>query len=84
MIGVRSVGDMVEFSMVDTGCGIPSSVLPQVFVPFVTHGKSGGTGLGMAIAKSVAEAHGGGIRMESKEGKGTVCTVVLPKGSGGQ
>lgn len=70
----------------DTGCGIPPELLPQIFEPFVTLGKPNGTGLGMAIAKSVVEAHGGSISVKSKVGDGTTMQVLLPiiaKRSGG-
>ncbi|MEO5720180.1 MAG: cyclic nucleotide-binding domain-containing protein [Chthoniobacterales bacterium] len=62
----------------DTGCGIPDEVLPKLFEPFVTHGKSHGTGLGMAIAKSVVEAHRGKIAVASVRGRGTTVDIRLP------
>ena len=62
----------------DTGCGIPEDILPRIFEPFVSHGKSDGTGLGMAIVKSVVQAHHGDIRIESEVGKGTTCHIDLP------
>ncbi|NNE92889.1 MAG: cyclic nucleotide-binding domain-containing protein [Verrucomicrobiales bacterium] len=71
-------GDVVEFQIEDTGCGIPPEILAKVFEPFVTHGKSNGTGLGMAIVKSVVEAHQGTIRMESELDRGTTCFIRLP------
>ncbi|NNC89474.1 MAG: cyclic nucleotide-binding domain-containing protein [Akkermansiaceae bacterium] len=80
-IRVRKVDDKVELEIEDTGCGIPAEILPRVFEPFVTHGKAGGTGLGMAIAKAVVEAHGGTIWMESEEGRGTTCHIALPAGA---
>lgn len=70
--------DGVEFRITDDGCGIPPEILAKVFEPFVTHGKSNGTGLGMAIAKSVVEAHHGEIRMESEVDEGTTCFIGLP------
>lgn len=71
-------GNLVNFEIVDTGCGIPAKILDRIFEPFVTHGKTNGTGLGMAIAKSVVEAHRGRIWMESTEGEGTTCHIELP------
>jgi signal transduction histidine kinase len=62
----------------DTGCGIPPEIMPKLFEPFVTHGKSHGTGLGMAIAKSVVEAHGGRISVGSVVGAGTTVEIRLP------
>jgi signal transduction histidine kinase len=62
----------------DTGIGIPPEILQRVFEPFVTHGKSHGTGLGMAIAKSIVTAHEGKISVTSVHGKGTTVEILLP------
>lgn len=70
--------DVVTFEVQDTGCGIPPDILARIFEPFLTHGKKDGTGLGMAIAKSVVEAHNGKIWMESEVGHGTSCHIALP------
>lgn len=61
----------------DTGCGIPSELLPTIFEPFVTYKKQG-TGLGLAICDQVIKAHGGNISVESTVGVGTCFTVSLP------
>jgi signal transduction histidine kinase len=53
-------------------------ILPQLFEPFVTHGKPHGTGLGLAIAKSVVEAHKGKISISSVQGTGTSVEIRLP------
>lgn len=64
----------------DTGCGIPKEIQSQIFEPFFTTKESGrGTGLGLAIVAQVVEDHHGKIRVDSKEGKGTVFTVSLPR-----
>jgi signal transduction histidine kinase len=73
-----SVNGQVVIRISDTGIGIPAELLPMVFEPFVTHGKSHGTGLGMAIAKSVITAHSGRISISSVEGKGTTVDIRLP------
>ena len=57
--------------------GIPAQFLPQIFEPFVTHGKSNGTGLGLAISKAVVEAHRGLLLVKSSE-RGTTFTIDLP------
>jgi signal transduction histidine kinase len=77
-VGLRQQGDRAIFRISDTGCGLPAEVQAKLFEPFVTHGKSKGTGLGMAIAKSVIEAHEGGIALRSKPGIGTTIEVSLP------
>jgi signal transduction histidine kinase len=68
----------VTFRVADTGGGIPAELLPKIFEPFVTYGKSKGTGLGMAIVKSVVEAHGGAIEVRSKVEVGTTVEITLP------
>jgi signal transduction histidine kinase len=70
--------DDVVIRLADTGMGMPPEVLTKVFEPFVTHGKTHGTGLGMAIAKSVVDAHGGEISVASTQGAGTTVEVRLP------
>jgi len=61
----------------DTGVGIPEQVLRQLWKPLITT-KPKGIGLGLAICKRIAEAHGGSIIVDSKEGKGTTFTLTLP------
>jgi signal transduction histidine kinase len=70
----------VEFALRDTGPGIPPGDLPHVFDRFWQAQKSArsGIGLGLAIAKGIVEAHGGGIRVESEVGRGSCFTFTLP------
>jgi signal transduction histidine kinase len=77
-IGTDLVEDQVVIRISDTGIGIPPELLPQLFEPFVTHGKTHGTGLGMAIAKSVVTAHAGKISVSSVQGSGTTVEIRLP------
>jgi signal transduction histidine kinase len=74
---VRRVDSNVRFELSDTGCGISSELLPRIFDPFVTHGKSNGTGLGLAVSKAVVEAHQGTISARSNE-NGTTFQIDLP------
>jgi len=69
---------LLEVRVSDHGCGIPEEIRENFFEPFVTHGKSEGTGLGSAIARSIVEAHGGRIRFESEIGQGTTFFITLP------
>ena len=74
---------MCVVSVADAGPGISAESLPRVFERFYRVDPAraragGGTGIGLAIAKSVVEAHGGHIRAESEEGKGSVFTFDLP------
>lgn len=71
----------VSLTVGDTGVGIPAADMPHVFERFFrVSGRDGtpGTGLGLAIVREVVEAHGGHIRCESAEGKGTTFTITLP------
>jgi two-component system, NtrC family, nitrogen regulation sensor histidine kinase GlnL len=66
----------LELLVEDNGPGIPPSIRPQLFNPLVTQ-RAGGTGLGLHIAQSFVEQHGGSIEVNSKPGQ-TVFKVVLP------
>ena len=68
----------VRVSVVDTGKGIPPSVLPNIFRPFFTT-KGDGTGLGLSLARRIVEDHGGRIEAASELGKGSRFTLTLPK-----
>ncbi len=68
-------GVQVEFA--DDGCGVARENLGRVFDPFFST-KPKGVGMGLAIARKIAQEHGGEITMESQEGKGTVVKVWLP------
>ncbi len=70
--------DQAIIRVADTGCGMAPEILAQIFEPFFTHGKKNGTGLGMAIARSVIEAHGGQISVRSVQGSGTTVEVRVP------
>ncbi len=81
---VRSAsGGKATVRVSDTGSGIPADALPHIFDRFYRVDKArsreaGGAGLGLAIARWIAEAHGGSIRVESVTGVGTTFTVELP------
>ncbi len=69
-------GPCVRFSVADDGVGIAAPRLATLFEPFVSFG--GGTGLGLTIAKRIAESHRGSIRVDSVVGRGTTFIVTLP------
>jgi len=68
-----------EFSISDTGCGIPAENLERIFDPFFTTKQEGaGTGLGLAVSYGVVTKHGGQINVASEVNQGTTFTVRLP------
>jgi two-component system NtrC family sensor kinase len=79
---LRSEGPLVILQVADSGVGIPKEDQPYVFDKFYRSEKIAieyeGTGLGLSIVKSIVDQHNGRIWLESKEGKGTTFTVVLP------
>jgi two-component system NtrC family sensor kinase len=71
-------GECVWVEVEDTGCGIPSEHLNNIFDPFFTTKEIGkGTGLGLHLAHTIVEAHGGRIVVRSEVGKGTTFRVYL-------
>jgi len=69
--------DSVIVQVSDTGKGIPAEALPRIFKPFFTT-RSEGTGLGLSLANSIVQSHGGYIDVESAPGKGSQFKVSLP------
>ncbi len=84
--GVVSIAvDVIEDSLIirisDQGVGIPEEARFRIFEPFFTTKSgmtNGGLGLGLSVSKSIIEAMGGSINFESKTGRGTTFTVILP------
>jgi two-component system sensor histidine kinase BaeS len=85
-ISARESGNCVEVTVADTGEGIPAEELPNIFERFYRVDRSrsrrtGGSGLGLTIAKRLVEAHGGQISVQSEPGKGSRFTFTVPKSS---
>ena len=85
MVGAEQAGTLVRIWVSDTGIGIPSDQIAQVFEPFfqVESGPTRrypGIGLGLAIARDLARAMGGEVRLESTVGQGSTVSVMLPAG----
>jgi signal transduction histidine kinase len=71
--------EWIYVTIVDNGPGIPASVRRTLFDPFVTAGKPNGTGLGLTLARRIAEEHSGSVRIEESNGERTVFTLSLTK-----
>jgi two-component system sensor histidine kinase HydH len=79
VVEVHASGDGAEIVVRDTGRGMPAETLARVGTPFFTT-REDGTGLGVALARSVIAQHGGSLRYESEPGRGTTVKAVLPGG----
>lgn len=82
VIKVQNNGERIALSIQDTGIGIPSDKLPDLFANFKTESRPGtgderGSGLGLAIARRFVELHGGELIAESVEGSGSTFTILL-------
>ena len=76
-IQAHAVPSGAVLSVIDTGQGMSPEVAAKAFRPFFST-RSGGTGLGLATARKVVEAHGGAIEVQSEVGRGTKFTLCLP------
>ncbi|TQF43511.1 ATPase [Bradyrhizobium sp. UNPF46] len=79
-VGAGYAGDYVEIEIADTGTGIPQAILERIFDPFFSTKEVGkGTGLGLSMVFGFVKQSGGGIKVASEEGRGTIFTIYLPK-----
>ena len=75
----KPVGNAVEMSFEDTGCGITDDVLPKIFDPFFTTTPVGeGTGLGLSIVHKLIRGRTGSVKVRTTPKKGSVFTISLP------
>jgi signal transduction histidine kinase len=81
-VRTRSTNSMVEVTVSDSGCGISENELLRVFEPFFTS-KPNGLGMGLAISRSIIEAHGGRLWAENNVAGGTTFSFTLPAAKGG-
>jgi signal transduction histidine kinase len=78
-VSTKKIDNKVEIKVKDNGNGIPQNVIDKIFQPFFTTKPTGqGTGLGLSLSYDIIKAHGGEIKVESKEGEGTEFIIQLP------
>jgi signal transduction histidine kinase len=77
-VTVRTAERLVEISIDDSGCGIPTENLPRVLEPFFTT-KENGNGLGLSICRSILWEVDGTLTIRSEPGTGTNVRVIVPK-----
>ena len=77
-LSTRKVKDGVQISVKDNGKGIPIEIVDKIFQPFFTTKPTGqGTGLGLSMSYDIIKAHGGELKVETKEGKGSEFNILL-------
>ena len=72
-------GDKISISVKDNGNGIPQKIVDKIFQPFFTTKPTGqGTGLGLSMSYDIVKAHGGDIKVETKDGEGSEFIIQIP------
>ena len=75
----KKIDDKVEIRVADNGNGIPLKILDKIFQPFFTTKPTGqGTGLGLSLSYDIIKAHGGELKVETKEDEGSQFIIILP------
>ncbi len=78
-VSTKKAGDKILISVADNGNGIPQKILDKIFQPFFTTKPTGqGTGLGLSLSYDIVKAHGGELKVETKEGEGSTFIIQIP------
>ena len=78
-VTTRKTKDKIIISVKDNGKGIPQKIVDKIFQPFFTTKPTGlGTGLGLSLSYDIVKAHGGELKVETKEGEGAEFIIILP------
>ena len=77
-VRARPSGARLLIDVCDDGAGVPPEIAEGIFRPFVTGGRAGGAGLGLAIARDLVQVHGGDISVGETSPKGTIFRFTLP------
>ncbi|HEY5408962.1 MAG TPA: two-component regulator propeller domain-containing protein, partial [Ginsengibacter sp.] len=79
IVQTKKIDNNIEIRVSDNGNGIPQKVVDKIFQPFFTTKPTGeGTGLGLSLSYDIIKAHGGEIKVETKENEGTTFIIQLP------
>jgi signal transduction histidine kinase/ketosteroid isomerase-like protein len=79
-VATKNLGNKIEIMVKDNGTGIPEKVKEKIFQPFFTTKPTGqGTGLGLSLSYDIVKAHGGELKVETKEGEGSEFIIMLPQ-----
>ena len=79
LVQTRKLDNKIEIRVCDNGNGIPQNIVDKIFQPFFTTKPTGqGTELGLSLSYDITKAHGGEIKVESKEGEGSMFIIQLP------
>jgi len=79
LVSTKKLFDKIEITVKDNGIGIPKKVIDKIFQPFFTTKPTGqGTGLGLSLSYDIIRAHGGELKVDTKEGEYTTFTILLP------
>ena len=77
-VSTKKINGKVEIKVADNGNGISKKLLDKIFQPFFTTKPTGqGTGLGLSLSYDIIKAHGGELKVETKEGEGSEFTINL-------
>jgi signal transduction histidine kinase len=77
-VSTKKLNDKVEIKVKDNGNGISQNIVDKIFQPFFTTKPTGqGTGLGLSLAYDIIKAHGGDIKVDTKEGQGSEFIIQL-------
>jgi two-component system NtrC family sensor kinase len=78
-VQTKRVHNCIEIRVSDNGNGIPKKLVDKIFQPFFTTKPAGqGTGLGLSLSYDIIKAHGGEIKVETREGEGSEFLIELP------
>jgi two-component system NtrC family sensor kinase len=78
-VSTKKIGVGISIKVTDNGNGMPENLVDKIFQPFFTTKPTGqGTGLGLSLSYDIVKAHGGAIKVKTKENEGTEFTIILP------